>query len=97
MPFALALAVRRCGLTPQEAIAACTVNAAAALGLRDRGAIAAGQRADLILLRHRDERLLAWELGGNPVELVICGGNRVSQCAAIQGPAGASIALGPMR
>jgi imidazolonepropionase len=29
MPFAIALAVRRCGLTPQEAIAACTVNAAA--------------------------------------------------------------------
>ena len=78
MPFAIALAVRHCGLTPAEAIAACTVNAAAALGLRDRGAIAAGQRADLILLRHRDERLLAWELGGNPVELVICGGNRVS-------------------
>jgi hypothetical protein len=28
----------------------------------------------LILLRHRDERLLAWELGGSPVDLVICGG-----------------------
>ena len=27
----------------------------------DRGTIEAGQRADLILLRHRDERLLAWE------------------------------------
>jgi imidazolonepropionase len=78
MPFAIALAVRHCGLTAAEAIAACTVNAAAALDLRDRGTIVAGQRADLILLRHRDERLLAWELGGNPVELVICGGNRVS-------------------
>jgi imidazolonepropionase len=89
MPFAIALAVRHCGLTPAEAIAACTVNAAAALDLRDRGTIAAGQRADLILLRHRDERLLAWELGGNPVELVICGGRRVSSSAAIPGPGGA--------
>lgn len=74
MPFAIALAVRACRLTPAEAIAACTVNAAALLGLRDRGTIAAGQRADLILLRHRDERLLAYELGDNPVELVVCAG-----------------------
>jgi imidazolonepropionase len=78
MPFAIALAVRHCGLTPAEAIAACTVNAASALDLRDRGTIVAGQRADLILLRHRDERQLAWELGGNPVELVICGGRRIA-------------------
>jgi imidazolonepropionase len=77
MPFVIAAAVRCCGLTPAEAIAACTVNAAAALGLNDRGTVEAGQRADLILLRHRDERLLAYELGGNPVDLVIAGGHRV--------------------
>jgi imidazolonepropionase len=77
MPFALALAVRSCGLTPAEAITACTVNAAAVLGLSDRGTIEPGQRADLILLRHRDERLLGHELGGNPVEWVISGGQRV--------------------
>ncbi len=74
MPLAIALAVRFCGLTPAEAIAACTVNAATLLGLGDRGTIAPGQRADLILLRHKDERMLAHELGGNPVDLVICGG-----------------------
>jgi imidazolonepropionase len=77
MPFAIALAVRRCGLSPAEAITACTVNAAAVLDLRDRGTIEPGQRADLILLRHRDERLLAWELGGNPVDMVICAGRKV--------------------
>ena len=82
MPFVIALAVRTCGLTPAEAISACTVNAAALLRLNDRGTIEPGQRADLILLRHRDERLLAYELGGNPVELVITGGRRISPAAA---------------
>lgn len=77
MPFAIALAVRGCRLTPAEAIAASTVNAAALLGLRDRGTIAVGQRADLIMLRHRDERMLAYEVGGDPVDLVVVGGQRV--------------------
>lgn len=77
MPFVIALAVRHCGLTTAEAIAACTVNAAGVLGLTDRGTIEVGQRADLILLRHRDERLLAYELGGNPVDVVVCNGAKV--------------------
>jgi imidazolonepropionase len=74
MPMAVALAARHCGLTPAEAITACTVNAAAVLDLNDRGTIEPGKRADLILLRHRDERLLAHDFGGNPVDAVICGG-----------------------
>jgi len=78
MPFAIALAVRHCGLTPAEAIVAATVNSAAVLNLRDRGTIEPGQRADLMILRHRDERQLAWELGGNPVEMVFCAGKRVN-------------------
>ena len=77
MPLVVALAVRTSGLTPAEAITACTVNAAAVLGLTDRGTIESGRRADLILLRHRDERLLAHEFGGNPVDTVICAGQRV--------------------
>ena len=43
----------------------------------DRGTVAPGQRADLILLCHKDERHLAYELGGNPVDLVIVRGNVV--------------------
>jgi imidazolonepropionase len=77
MPCAIALAVRFCGLTPAEAITAATVNAAAVLGLNDRGTIEPGSRADLILLRHRDERELAHEAGGNPVDLVVCNGKCV--------------------
>lgn len=77
MPFAIALAARFCGLTPAEAIVAATVNAAAVLGLQDRGTITAGQRADLVLLCHKDERLLAYEYGDNPVDLVVVNGQVV--------------------
>jgi imidazolonepropionase len=77
MALAIGAAVRNCGLSPSEAIAATTVNPATLLGLNDRGTIAPGQRADLALLRHRDERMLAYEVGGNPVDAVICGGRVV--------------------
>lgn len=77
MPMAIALAVRHCGLSPAEAIVACTVNAATLLGLADRGTIDPGRRADLIMLRHSDERMLAYEFGGDPVEVVIAGGEIV--------------------
>lgn len=79
MPLAIAAGVRFCGLTPGEAIAACTRNPAALLGLPDRGAVAPGLRADLVLLHTRDERNLAFELGGNPAQLVICGGKIVAR------------------
>jgi imidazolonepropionase len=77
MPFVIALAVRHSGLTVAEAITATTVNAAAVLGLTDRGTLEVGRRADVIMLRHTDERALAQDFGGNPVELVISGGLRI--------------------
>lgn len=82
MPLAIALAVRLCGLTPAEAIVAATVNGAAVLDLKDRGRIEPGLRADLLLLHHTDERQLAYELGGNPVDRVICGGELVAAGSA---------------
>jgi imidazolonepropionase len=84
MPFAIALAVRACRLTPAEAIAAATVNPATLLGYSDRGTIAVGQRADLILLRHKDERALAYEFGGNPVDLVIAAGKIAADAGAVR-------------
>lgn len=77
MPLAIAIAVRKCGLTPHEAIAAATVNPACLLGMTDRGIIAAGARADLLLLRHEDERALAYELDADPIDVVIAGGQVV--------------------
>jgi imidazolonepropionase len=78
MPFVIALAVRKLGITCAEALVASTSRAADLLELPDRGRARPGARADLLLLRHRDERLLAYELGGNPVAHVICGGQLVS-------------------
>ena len=77
MPFVIALGVRQLGLSTLEAIRATTSTPAALLGLDDRGTIRVGARADLLLLRHRDERLLGYELGGNPVERVWVGGAEI--------------------
>lgn len=82
MPFAIALAVRHLGITAAEAITACTRNAAALLGLDDRGVIEPGMRADLILLRHTDERQLGYEFAGNPVDAVWCAGEPVDPAAS---------------
>lgn len=56
--LAMNLACTRFGLTPAEALAGMTVHAAAALGLDDRGRLAAGTRADLAV----------WDVA-SPVEL----------------------------
>lgn len=75
--LALALAVRLCRLTPAEALTACTVNAAAALGLSDRGALAPGQQADFLALHSPDWRDLPYALGANPVRNVFVDGTPV--------------------
>lgn len=74
---ALALAVRLNGITPSEALAACTVNAAAALGI-EGGALIAGRRADFVVLESKDWRDLAYTLGGSVVYQVWASGRRVA-------------------
>jgi imidazolonepropionase len=74
MPFVIALAQRHCGVRFDEALVATTYNPSQLLGFDDRGSLAPGKRADLLLLRHRDERLLGYEFGGNPVEWVMVAG-----------------------
>jgi imidazolonepropionase len=61
-------------LTPEEALRGVTVNAARALGLRDRGVLAAGRRADFVVwdLAHANE--LAYWFGRNPCREVVFGG-----------------------
>lgn len=74
LPLAMALAVRHGGLSPAEAITAATSNAAAAMGLADRGAIAPGLRADLVALDSEDERSLTYELDARLIAQVWMGG-----------------------
>jgi imidazolonepropionase len=52
------------GLTPEEALAAATCRAAAALGLEDRGTLEAGRRADFVLWDAQDPAQLSWHIAG---------------------------------
>ena len=62
------------GLTPEEALSGVTANAARALGLKDRGTIAAGQKADLVLWDVERPGDLSYPLGFNPLTAVIRNG-----------------------
>jgi len=64
-------------LTPEEALAGVTRHAAAALGLPDRGVLAAGLRADFVLWGVQRPAELAYALGGNPRLQTIFKGQRV--------------------
>lgn len=65
------------GLTPEEALMGVTANAARALGLRDRGQIAPGMKADLALWTAERPGDLAYPLGLNPLRAVIRNGELV--------------------
>lgn len=60
------------GLTPAEALAGFTVNAARALDMRDRlGSLEAGKKADLAVWDIAEPAELAYRMGGNPCRFVI--------------------------
>lgn len=72
MPAILNLACVRLRMTPEEALAAATINAAHSLGLADKiGSIEAGKQADLLVCDLPNLRHLAYEFGRNPVEIVV--------------------------
>ena len=62
------------GLTPAEALAGVTRNAAHALGLSDSGQVAVGQRADLAIWNVGQPAELAYRIGFNPLYRRIFGG-----------------------
>ncbi len=62
------------GMTPAEALAGVTRNAARALGLADAGSIAPGQRADLAVWDVSHPAELAYRIGFNPLHARIFGG-----------------------
>ena len=61
-------------LTPEESWRGVTVNAARALGLADRGVLAAGHRADFVVWDAEHPREIAYRFGHNPCRRVVCGG-----------------------
>ena len=68
------LACTQLHLSPAEALTAVTVNAAHVLGLADRGCLAPGYRADVLLLDAPDWRYLAYHLAGDLVAAVVRNG-----------------------
>lgn len=75
---AMQLACTHFRLTPEEALRGATVHAARALGLRDRGVLATGMRADFVHWRLGQPAELCYWLGGAPAQAVYAGGQRLA-------------------
>ena len=72
MQFPISLACRYMHLTPAQAIAAATINAAAAVSQADKvGSLEPGKQADVLILDTPDYRHLGYRFGVNLVSTVI--------------------------
>lgn len=84
MQFVMALAARYLRLTPAEALAAATINAAHAVGRGDRvGSLEPGKQADLVIWRVPVYQHLSYRFGSNLAHTVIKRGQVV--CAPRDG------------
>jgi imidazolonepropionase len=81
LPLALALAVRLYGLTPEEAILGATREAAASLGVTDRGVLRVGLRADLVVWDLPHERALVQPWGVAKTRCVVVDGRNCASGA----------------
>ncbi|MBM4422313.1 MAG: imidazolonepropionase [Chloroflexi bacterium] len=80
MQFVVALACRYLKLTPAQALAAATVNAAFAIGLADRvGSLEVGKQADVLIIDAPDYRHIGYRFGTNLVKTVIKRGQVVAE------------------
>jgi len=72
IPLMMTIACTHMQMTPEEAIVASTLNAAAALQMSDHiGSLEVGKRADILLLQIPNYRYLAYHFGENHVDRVI--------------------------
>jgi imidazolonepropionase len=72
MQMVIALACRYMKLTPAQAVAAATINAAAAIDLDARlGSLEVGKQADLLVLDAPDYRHLGYRFGVNLVDMTV--------------------------
>ncbi|MGA6924667.1 MAG: SUMF1/EgtB/PvdO family nonheme iron enzyme, partial [Desulfosarcina sp.] len=70
------------GLTPAEALAGFTVNAARALGIQQRaGTLEVGKQADFAVWEIESPAELAYRLGGNPCRMTVRAGKPVAHAA----------------
>jgi imidazolonepropionase len=83
MQTAISLACLAMEMSPAEAISAATVNGAHAIGCADRGLLAYGKRADILILNASDYRELPEQLGTNLVHLTMTRGKVVYQEGAV--------------
>lgn len=80
MQFSIALACRYLKITPAQAIAAATINAAGAINMHDRvGSLEPGKQADMICLDVPDYRHLGYRFGTNLVSTVVKKGRIYNQ------------------
>lgn len=72
MPFMITLACMHMKLSPGEALAAATINAAAAIGQADRiGSLEPGKQADLVILNTPSHRHIPYRMGQGVVASVV--------------------------
>ena len=76
---AMQLACTHFRLTPEEALRGATVNAACALGLRDRGVLRTGMRADFVRWDIREPAELCYWLGGSLMRDVYVAGKPLQE------------------
>ncbi len=74
MPLMMSLAVAYAGLTPEVALRAATLGGAHALRLHDRGMVAPGMRADLLVLSTPSWIDLSYHMGASLVQLIVQSG-----------------------
>ncbi len=75
MPLMMTIACTHMRMSPEEALTACTLNGAAALGLSaTHGSIEVGKNADLVVAGVADYRMLAYHFGVNHVTRTIKNG-----------------------
>jgi imidazolonepropionase len=80
MQFAIALACRYMRLTPAQAIAAATINAAAAIDHADQiGSLEPGKQADILILNVPNYQHLGYRFGTNLVKTVLKRGKIIAQ------------------
>ena len=78
LPLCATLAATQTGLSLEESLWGITRGGAKALGLNDRGTLRSGERADFVVLDHKDWRSLLYNPAAAPIHSVFIEGKKVA-------------------